>query len=174
MKDVNGNSSFDPLASLAIDPDVLEKELAAETGGDPLDEIDVEELRSDTSQASSECDEGLRWLQEGHEERLQGLRVFCEHRDPRSIPFLVPLLREPCPVERMSAVYALGRNPCPNAVDTLLNILRQDSNAYVRRATAWSLGNYPEAPVLYPLISSLHEDVAAVRLWASSSLAEIE
>ena len=173
MKDAKGNSSSETLANLAIDPEVLAQELAAEIGVDPLDEIDPEGLDSDQIKASSECDAGLEWLQEGHEMRLQGLRVFCEYRDQRSLPLLVPLLQEACPVERMSAVYALGRNPCPRAVDILLQILRFDSNAYVRRATAWSLGNYPNSPVLQPLISSLHGDVAAVRLWASSSLAEI-
>ena len=115
----------------------------------------------------------MQWLKQGHEERLQGLRVFCEHRDPRALPLLVPLLQEPCPVERMSAVYALGRNPCPRAVDILLQILRTDSNAYVRKATAWSLGNYSTSLVLDPLIRALHNDVAAVRLWAASSLAEV-
>ena len=69
---------------------------------------------------------GLKWLKRGHEERLQGLRVFCEHRDPRALPLLIPLLNEPCPVERMSAVYALGRNPCPRALDILLNLLKRD------------------------------------------------
>ena len=34
------------------------------------------------------------------------------------------------------------------------------------------MGNYPDAPVLKPLIHSLQNDVAAVRLWASGSLAE--
>ena len=72
----------------------------------------------------------------------------------------------------MSAVYALGRNPSPPAVGPLLKLLQEDSNAYVRKATAWSLGNYPDAPVLNPLIRALQTDVAAVRLWASVSLAE--
>jgi len=81
-------------------------------------------------------------------------------------------LEEVCPVERMSAVYALGRNPSPPAVDPLLKLLQNDSNAYVRKATAWSLGNYPDAPILNPLIRALQTDVAAVRLWASVSLAE--
>ncbi len=172
---VNSNEKYstDSLANLAIDPDVLAKELAAEIVGDPLDEIDLDEYISDDIKASADCEKGLKWLQSGHEERLQGLRVFCEHRDPRALPLLIPLLQEPCPVERMSAVYALGRNPCPRAVDILLGILQFDSNAYVRRATAWSLGNYSDSPVLEPLVRSLHRDVAAVRLWASSSLAEI-
>ena len=115
----------------------------------------------------------LEWLKSGNEKRLQGLRVFCEHRDARALPLLTPLLQEPCPVVRMSAVYALGRNPCPDAVNTLLNLLESDSNAYVRKATAWSLGNYSDAPVLKPLIKALKQDVSAVRLWASSSLAEV-
>ena len=173
MVDAKENYSNESLANLAIDPDILAKELAAEIVGDPLDDLDLDEVVPNDSKAASECEAGLQWLQKGHEERLQGLRVFCEYRDSRALPLLVPLLQEPCPVERMSAVYALGRNPCPRAVDILLNILQYDCNAYVRRATAWSLGNYPNAPVLKPLIHSLQRDVASVRLWASSSLAEI-
>ncbi len=171
MNDAQGHPVDEGLASLAIDPDVLARELEAELVGDPLDEIGLGESDSDVNIAR-ECEQGLQWLKQGHEERLQGLRVFCEHRDPRALPLLVPLLQEPCPVERMSAVYALGRNPCPRAVKILLKLLRTDSNAYVRKATAWSLGNYPDAPVLKPLIHSLQNDVAAVRLWASGSLAE--
>ena len=173
MNDENQKLSEKGLANLAIDPDLLERELAAQLAGDPLDEIELDKIDGDLGNSSKECDLALKWLQSGNNERLQGLRVFCEHRDPRALPFLLPLLDEPSPVVRMSAVYALGRNPCPKAIDLLLHLLKFDSNAYVRKATAWSLGNYPDAPVLEPLINALKQDVAAVRLWASSSLAEV-
>ena len=173
MNDANQNLSQEGLANLAIDPDLLARELAAQLAGDPLDEIEIDKTDQDLVSPSKECDIALKLLQSGNEEKLQGLRVFCEHRDSRSLPFLLPLLDEPSPVVRMSAVYALGRNPCPQAIDLLLNLLRFDSNAYVRKATAWSLGNYSNAPVLEPLINALKQDVAAVRLWASSSLAEV-
>ena len=173
MNDVNPKLSKEGLANLAIDPDLLARELAAQLAGDPLDELELDKTDEDLVNSSKVCELALKWLQSGNEERLQGLRVFCEHRDPRALPFLVPLLDEPSPVVRMSAVYALGRNPCPRAIDLLLHLLRFDSNAYVRKATAWSLGNYPDAPVLKPLINALKQDVAAVRLWASSSLAEV-
>ena len=110
----------------------------------PLDEIDLDDPEQDALEAIRQCDEALNWLQQGHDQRLQGLRVFCEHRDPRSVPLLLPLLEEVCPVVRMSAVYALGRNPSPPCCrDPSLKLLQEDSNAYVRKATAWSLGNYP-------------------------------
>ena len=139
MNDENQNLSKEGLANLAIDPDLLARELAAQLAGDPLDEIDKTDEALVNS--SKECDLALKWLQSGNHERLQGLKVFCEHRDPRALPFLLPLLDEPSPVLRMSAVYALGRNPCPKAIDLLLHLLKFDSNAYVRKATAWSLGN---------------------------------
>ena len=66
-----------------------------------------------------------------------------------------------------------GRNPFPSAVGKLVSLLEGDDNAYVRRATAWSLANYDNQIVLQPLINSLKNDVAAVRLWSSSSLSEI-
>jgi HEAT repeat protein len=157
-------------AQLALDPDVLARELAAELLGDPLDEIDPREPTA--ADVARECDQGLAWLRGEREQRMQGLRVFCEHRDPRAMPLLLPLLREGCPILRMSTVYALGRNPNPLAVEPLLNLLASDDNGYVRKAVAWSLSNYPDAPVLNPLIRALQVDVAAVRLWAASSLAD--
>ena len=165
--------SEDSLADIAIDPDILAKELAVDFEVDPLEEIDKEGFTKDNLDITSECDQALKFLQGDKEERIQGLKIFCEYRDKRSFPFLLPLLEQSCPVERMSAVYALGRNPCPHAVNKLVNLLEFDDNAYVRRATAWSLANYDNQIVLRPLIKALKNDVSSVRLWASSSLAEI-
>lgn len=160
---------------LYLDPEVLAQELAQELLADPLDDLDGSEPAA--ADVAAECDLGLELLRRAshsgsHDDRMQGLRIFCEHRDPRVVPLLLPLLAAPCPIHRMSAVYALGRNPSPLAVEPLLQLLGGDDNGYVRKAVAWSLGSYPEAPVLNPLIRSLQWDIAAVRLWAASSLAE--
>ncbi len=155
---------------LVLDQEVLAKELAQELLGDPLDEIESQELSPEV--VAADCDLGLILLQGNPEERIQGLRIFCEHVDPRACPLLLPMLSASCPIQRMSAVYALGRNPHPLAVEPLLALLEGDHNGYVRKAVAWSLGNYPNAPVLNPLIRSLQIDIAAVRLWAASSLAD--
>jgi HEAT repeat protein len=157
-------------AELALDPEVLARELAEELLGDPLDELETHEPSA--SDVAAECDLGLALLAGGQEQRMQGLRIFCEHRDPRAVPLLLPLLQATCPILRMSAVYALGRNPHPLAVEPLLALLAGDDNGFVRKAVAWSLGNYPDAPVLNPLIRALRFDIAAVRLWAAGSLAD--
>ena len=171
MTDDRSQQRDQGLSSLSVDPDLLAQELAAEEDLDPLDAIEPDDATVDASlDAARACDEGLIWLQGGHGERLQALRVFCEHRDPRAVPLLLPLLKCSCPVERMSAVYALGRNPSAPAVEPLLQLLEGDSNAFVRKATAWSLGNFPDAPVLNPLIRALQTDVAAVRLWWPAGL----
>ncbi|MGC6483292.1 MAG: HEAT repeat domain-containing protein [Synechococcus sp.] len=172
MSDLDPQPRDATLVNLAIDPDVLQRELAAEQLADPLDEIAFSQSGDEALVAARECDAGLDWLKGGHDERLQGLRVFCEHRDPRAISLLLPLLQDVCPVLRMSAVYALGRNPSPSAVEPLLKLLQSDANGYVRKAAAWSLSNYPDAPILNPLVRALQTDIAAVRLWASVSLAE--
>jgi len=160
----------DSSVDLVLDPEVLALELAQELLGDPLDELDSTEPTA--LDVAAECDAGIAWLRGSQEQRMQGLRIFCEHRDPRAVPLLLPLLAASCPILRMSTVYALGRNPHPLAVEPLLALLAGDDNGYVRKAVAWSLGNYPDAPVLNPLIRSLQLDVAAVRLWAASSLAD--
>ena len=169
----NRDPKKESLAEIAIDPEVLAKELALELESDPLEQIDKDNFSKSDLNIISECNEALKLLNGEREQRIQGLRIFCEYRDKRSFPFLLPLLDQPCPVERMSAVYALGRNPCPSAVQKLVSLLETDDNAYVRRATAWSLANYDNQIVLKPLINALKNDVAAVRLWSSSSLAEI-
>ena len=173
MKKNNRDQEKEGLADIAVDPDVLAKELALEIEIDPLEQIDKENFPKESLNITSECNEALKLLKGDREQRIQGLRIFCEYRDQRSFPLLLPLLDQPCPVERMSAVYALGRNPCPDAVQKLVSLLEGDDNAYVRRATAWSLANYDNQIVLKPLINALKNDVAAVRLWSSSSLAEI-
>jgi len=173
MVNFKKETNDDSLADIAIDPDVLAKELAVELEIDPLEEIDNDGFSKASLDVSSECDQALKFLKGNKEERIQGLKIFCEYRDERAFPLLLPLLEQSCPVERMSAVYALGRNPCPDAVKKLVNLLKFDDNAYVRRATAWSLANYDNQIVLEPLINALKNDVSSVRLWASSSLAEI-
>jgi len=167
------NLENDSLADIAIDPDVLAQELSVDFEVDPLEEIDNDGFSKVNLDVVSECDKALELLKGSKESRIQGLKIFCEYRDKRSFPLLLPLLEQSCPVERMSAVYALGRNPCPDAVEKLVDLLEKDDNAYVRRATAWSLANYDNQIVLRPLIKALKNDVSSVRLWASSSLAEI-
>ncbi|MFM7436965.1 MAG: HEAT repeat domain-containing protein [Vulcanococcus sp.] len=157
-------------AELALDPEMLARELAQELLGDPLDELEGAEAAA--ADVVAECDLGLQLLQGNHEECMQGLRIFCEHRDPRAPALLLPLLEASCPILRMSAVYALGRNPDLQTITPLLALLQNDSNGYVRKAVAWSLSSYPDAPVMNPLIRALETDISAVRLWAASALAD--
>ena len=95
------------LADIAIDPDVLAKELSEEFEVDPLEQIDKDSFSKGTLDKNLECDEALKLLKGSREQRIQGLRIFCEYRDKRSFPLLLPLLDQPCPVERMSAVLSL-------------------------------------------------------------------
>ena len=101
---------------LYLDPEMLAEELAEELRGDPLDDLDSSDPTA--SDVAAECDLGLVLLRGdsgggSQEQCMQGLRIFCEHRDPRALPLLLPLLTDSCPILRMSAVYALGRNPSP-------------------------------------------------------------
>ena len=129
---------------LALDPEVLARELAQELLGDPLDEIDT--TTPSSSDVAAECDLGITLLKGDREQRLQGLRIFCEHRDPRAIPLLLPLLGAGCPIVRMSAVYALGRNPHPLAVEPLLG------SARLPTTTAMCARRWPGAWATIPML----------------------
>ena len=50
----------DGLADIAIDPDILAKELAVDFEVDPLEEIDKEGFSKDNIDISSECDQALK------------------------------------------------------------------------------------------------------------------
>ena len=130
MNNKKKDMSEDSLADIAIDPDILAKELAVELEVDPLEEIDNDSFTKDNVDIKTICDQALVLLSGLREQRIQGLKIFCEYRDKRAFPLLLPLLDQPCPVERMSAVYALGRNPCPEAVKKLIELL-QYSAAFI-------------------------------------------
>lgn len=110
---------------------------------------------------------------EDKQEQIRAVRAFCEITEPRVTPVLIELLNNTCPLIRVSAAYALGRNTSPDAVEPLINALSQDWNGYVRKGVVWALGNSNDSRAFAPLMKALKTDINAVRLWAASSLANI-
>ena len=106
-------------------------------------------------------------------ERMLAARAFCEIEDPRSIPLLIELLDDICPLIRVSTTYALGRNTDAEAVEPLIKLLAEDLNGYVRKGIVWALGNSKDSRSVRPLIKALKTDISAVRLWAASGLAQV-
>ncbi len=106
-------------------------------------------------------------------DRMLAARAFCELKDPRSIPLLIELLDDTCPLVRVSTTYALGRNTDASIVEPLIELLARDFNGYVRKGIVWALGNSKDRRALKPLIHALKTDISAVRLWAASGLAQI-
>jgi HEAT repeat protein len=106
-------------------------------------------------------------------QRMLAARAFCEIQDERAIPYLIGLLTDACPLVRVSAAYALGRNPSQTAVEPLIAQLNRDWNGYVRKGVVWALGNCRDRRSLEPLTDALKTDISAVRLWAASSLAQM-
>ncbi len=106
-------------------------------------------------------------------QRMLAARAFCEIEDERAIPHLIRMLTDVCPLVRVSAAYAIGRNPSATAVEPLIQQLNLDFNGYVRKGVVWALGNSCDRRALSPLIDALKTDISAVRLWAASSLAQM-
>ena len=106
-------------------------------------------------------------------DKMLAARAFCEIEDRRSIPLLIELLDDVCPLVRVSTTYALGRNTDSTAVEPLIALLTDDFNGYVRKGIVWALGNSKDRRALKPLIHALKTDISAVRLWAASGLAQI-
>ena len=105
-------------------------------------------------------------------QRMLAARAFCEIQDIRAIPHLIQLLTDPCPLVRVPAAYALGRNPSTSAVEPLIAQLDRDWNGYVRKGIVWALGNCKDLRALKPLVRALKVDISAVRLWAASALGQ--
>jgi HEAT repeat protein len=106
-------------------------------------------------------------------QRMLAARAFCELQDERAIPHLIRLLKDGCPLVRVSAAYGLGRNPSQEAVDSLVAQYNRDWNGYVRKGVVWALGNCRDRRSLPTLIEAIKTDIPAVRLWAASSLAQM-
>ncbi|MGF1494133.1 MAG: HEAT repeat domain-containing protein [Microcoleaceae cyanobacterium] len=149
----------DKKIDLANTPDLLDS---------PLDHWEEAEV------APRDPEEMLVLLQVPESQRrIVAARAFCELQDERAIPHLIQLLQDACPLVRVSAAYALGRNISPTAVDPLIEQLNQDWNGYVRKGVVWALGNCQDARALFPLVDALRTDISAVRLWAASSLGQM-
>ena len=139
---------------------------------DPLDQIPA--IEDEDAAPKPNPDEVLPLLtSEDIQQRMLAARVFCELQDDRAIPQLIVLLSDPCPLVRVSAAYALGRNPSPDAVEPLIRQYDQDWNGYVRKGVVWALGNCHDRRSLQTLIVAVRTDISAVRLWAASSLAQM-
>jgi HEAT repeat protein len=106
-------------------------------------------------------------------QRMVAARAFCELQDARAIPPLIQLLQDRCPLVRVSAAYALGRNTDTPVVEPLIDLLNTDWNGYVRKGVVWALGNCADRRALAPLLHALKTEISAVRLWAASSLPAI-
>ena len=138
----------------------------------PLDKINSAEGASEIPPPDPE--RMLSLLEsEAASERMLAARAFCELKEQRSIPLLIKLLDDVCPLVRVSTTYALGRNTDASAVEPLIDLLAKDFNGYVRKGIVWALGNSKDNRALQPLIHALKTDISAVRLWAASGLAQI-
>ena len=138
----------------------------------PLDRLDSAESKSDSP--PPDLEQMLMLLSHPEaSQRMIAARVFCELEEPRSIPWLIKLLKDECPLVRVSSAYALGRNTSSEAVEPLIELLKYDWNGYVRKGVVWALGNSSDRRALQPLIDALKTDISAVRLWAASGLAQI-
>lgn len=108
-----------------------------------------------------------------HQQRLVAARAFCQLEDDRVVEPLLQLMSDPCPMLRVSVAYALGHNPHTQAVEPLIHQLQRDWNGYVRKGLVWALGNCGDDRGVAPLLQTLGKDIAAVRLWAASSLGQL-
>ncbi len=138
----------------------------------PLDKMGT--IEAEEALPKPDPDEMLALLESpDNSQRILATRAFCELEDARAIPHLIRLLHDGCPLIRVSAAYALGRNPSIDAVAPLITQLHDDWNGYVRKGAVWALGNCRDRRALGPLMSALKTDIQAVRLWAASALAQM-
>ncbi|MBF2016160.1 MAG: HEAT repeat domain-containing protein [Rivularia sp. T60_A2020_040] len=138
----------------------------------PLDKM--EPLSADSQAVKPNPEVMLALLENPQpQQRMLAARAFCDIEDVRAIPHLIGLLTDTCPLVRVSAAYAIGRNPSADAVEPLIEQLNRDWNGYVRKGVVWALGNCRDIRCLAPLADALRTDISAVRLWAASSLAQM-
>jgi HEAT repeat protein len=150
------------------DLSVLDLDADFDTPLDPLDN-----LAPDT-QPQPDPDVMLPLLSSSDvQQRMAAARAFCELQDDRAIGPLIALLSDTCPLLRVSVAYALGRNPRSEVVQPLIDRYAADWNGYVRKGVVWALGNCRDARAVPTLLDAIKTDIAAVRLWAASAMAQM-
>jgi HEAT repeat protein len=155
--------SKDDLRVLDFEADLIE-------GFDPLDQLDLEPA----TQPQPDPAVMLPLLTSPDaQQRSIAARAFCELEDARAIPALITLLRDSCPLVRVSAAYALGRNTSADVVEPLVQQYATDWNGYVRKGVVWALGNCRDVRAVPTLLEAIKGDIAAVRLWAASAMAQM-
>ena len=149
------------------DPNILYTDSELDSPLDALDPVNVD------STPPPDPEEMLALLSSPDpQQKMLAARAFCELEDSRAVPILLELLVDVCPLVRVSAAYALGKNATSEVVEPLINQLNTDWNGYVRKGVVWALGNCQDKRSIPPLVKALREDISAVRLWAASSLAQ--
>lgn len=144
--------------------------LSTNNSDSPLDALETADAAEN---APPDPDAMLQLLDESDpQKRIVAARAFCELRDERAIPRLTEMLKDACPLARVSAAYALGRNTRADVVEPLIASLG-DWNGYVRKGVVWALGNCRDRRAVAPLVDALKTDISAVRLWAASSLGQL-
>ncbi|MBE9030776.1 HEAT repeat domain-containing protein [filamentous cyanobacterium LEGE 11480] len=150
------------------DLSVLDFEADLDSPLDPLDDLESE------PQPKVDPEEMLPLLTSSDvQQRMIAARAFCELEDSRAIPALIQLLSDSCPLIRVSAAYALGRNTSADAVEPLIQQYATDWNGYVRKGVVWALGNCRDARAVPTLLGAIKTDIAAVRMWAASAMAQM-
>jgi len=147
-----------------------------DTDADFSEESPLDQIESAEEEAAPplDPDEMLPLLVDSDpSQRMLAARAFCELQDERAVPSLIRLIEDVCPLVRVSAAYALGRNPHVNAVNPLIEQLNRDWNGYVRKGIVWALGNSRDRRSIPPLLQALATDISAVRLWAASALTHV-
>ncbi|MGM3304627.1 HEAT repeat domain-containing protein [Anabaena sp. WFMT] len=151
------------------DLSLLDAEVELES---PLDRIEPLTAESEVAKPDPELMLALLTNPQS-QQRMLAARAFCDIEYEQAIPHLISLLTDNCPLVRVSAAYALGRNPSQDAVEPLITQLNRDWNGYVRKGIVWALGNCRDRRSLAPLADALRTDISAVRLWAASALAQM-
>jgi HEAT repeat protein len=150
------------------DLSVLDLEADFNTDLDPLDDLEPE------TQLKPDPEVMLPLLTSiDVQQRMTAARAFCELQDERAIVPLIQLLADSCPLIRVSAAYGLGRNPREDVVQPLIDLYHNDWNGYVRKGVVWALGNCRDARAVPTLLEAIKADIAAVRLWAASAMAQM-
>lgn len=90
--------------------------------------------------------------------RAACLRALGRHGEPEDVNRIIPYLEDEHKFVRWEAAKALQRLHDAEAIDPLLERLRDDEDADVRQAAANALAQYPRLRVFQGLVGALNDD----------------
>jgi HEAT repeat protein len=106
--------------------------------------------------------------------RIHAVCMLADMKNEKAVPLLENALKDPSPLVRHEAAFAMGQLEFKSAVPALIEAMEDDESVLVRHESAVALGSIGDERARKGLIARLDDSDEDVRLSAECALADLD